>query len=412
MEEAKLRIAMLSVHSSPLGRLGTNDNGGMSVYVREIARELGEKGHSVDIFTRLQDPEANQILNLDENVRLIHLRAGNKGYMSKLEVHPFLPDLFYELERFRGVEMLHYDLVHSHYWLSGRVGEYAQKGWRVPHIVTFHTLGAVKNDTDGVEREPELRIVTERELVKTCHGITAATEREKEQLIHYYDAAPDSIRMVPCGVNRGLFRPSDKFLSRQQLGFDQEESLLLCVGRFAPSKGTDRLLEAMTYLREDGPFRLLIIGGDDFQTPEARRLRQLVQESDLQKSVTFVGRIEHEKLATYYSAADALVVPSRYESFSLVALESLACGTPVVATRVGAMESIVKEGETGYLLNNGSAPLLAKGIKSFLSRSHAFSTAEISASVAGFGWADVASTLIAEYKGLLQHGHDASRKFQ
>ena len=412
MEEAKLRIAMLSVHSSPLGSLGTNENGGMSVYVGEIARELGQRGHYVDIFTRLQDPEANQILKVYENVRLVHLRAGNNGSMSKLEVYPILPDLFHELERFRRVEGVHYDLVHSHYWLSGRVGAYAQKRWRVPHIVTFHTLGAVKNNTDGVEREPELRIVTERELVKTCHCIIAATEREKEQLIHYYHAAPDSIRVVPCGVNLGLFRPSDKVLSRQRLGLDQKGSLLLHVGRFAPSKGTDRLLEAMTYLQDGGPFRLLIIGGDDFQTPEARRLHKLTQECGLQESVTFVGRIEHEKLVTYYSAADLLVVPSRYESFCLVALESLACGTPVVATRVGALETIVKEGETGHLISNGSAPLLAKGIKSFLSNSRAFSTAEISASVAGFGWAEVASALITEYKGLLRRGHDASRKFQ
>jgi len=298
---------MLSVHSSPLGRLGTNDTGGMSVCIREIARKLGESGYAVDIFTRLSDPGHRPILEFHKNVRLIHLRAGDIGYIPKQAVYPLLTDLFRELERFRRREGTRYDVVHSHYWLSGKVGGYAQKQWCVPHIVTFHTLGAVKNDTDGVEREPELRVMTEKQLAKTCHGIIAATEREKEHLIRYYGASPDAVRVVPCGVNPDLFRPLNKLQSRQRLGLDQNELLLLYVGRFVPSKGTDRLLEAMSYLQNDRPYRLLIVGGDDLQTAEARRLRKLSRDHGVQDNVTFVGRVEHERLPIYYSAADILV---------------------------------------------------------------------------------------------------------
>jgi D-inositol-3-phosphate glycosyltransferase len=398
---------MLSIHSSPIGELGKKDTGGMSVYVRELARALDKRGHRVDIFTRLQDPGWNPQVQLYENVRLIHLRAGNNGYMPTLALYPYVDDFFLELEKFRASERLRYDLIHSHYWLSGRVGMRLQERWMVPHMFMFHTLGMLKNITVKDEHESELRIAAEKDLVQNCQRILAATEREKEHLLRYYEAHPKKICVVPCGVNLDLFRPTDKRSARRQLGFADNESIVLYVGRLAPIKGIERLLEAMTHLKRPKPLRLLIVGGDDQDTRESRALQRLSQELGIRDAVTFVGRVDHDRLPPYYCAADVLALPSHYETFGLVALEALASGTPVVATRVGAMETIIKEGETGIVVANGAPQLLAAGIEKFLGESGTgtLPADAIRASVFGLGWNTVASAIVDEYATLLQEFH-------
>jgi D-inositol-3-phosphate glycosyltransferase len=253
----------------------------------------------------------------------------------------------------------------------------------------FHTVGAVKNSTVGSEKEPELRTAIEKYLARKCDRILVATDRERGHLVQHYGACSETIGVVPCGVNLDLFRPLDKAAARQQLGFAQDESVVLFVGRFAPLKGIDKLLAAMAHLKHYQQLRLVIVGGDGNNAPESQRLQGLSRELSIQDSVTFVGRIEQSMLPPYYSAADVLVVPSHYESFGLVALESLASGTPVVATRVGAMESILREGETGHVVNNGFPRLLANGIETFISGSNGLSADEVRASVLRFSWANV-----------------------
>jgi len=402
LEIEKLKIAMLSVHSSPIGELGAKDTGGMSVYVREVARELGNRGHLVDIYTRLNGSRQNQIAQLHDNVRLIHLHAGDNGQMNKLALYAHLDEFFQELEAFRNRKSLDYDLIHSHYWLSGRVGNWAQERWEVPHVFMFHTVGAVKNSTAGSEKEPELRTAVEKYLARKCDRILVATDRERDNLVQHYGASPETIGVVPCGVNLDLFRPLDKAAARQQLGFAKDESIVLYVGRFAPVKGIDRLMEAIAHLQHHQRLRLVIVGGDGDGAPEYENLRRLARKLSIQDSVTFVGRIEQDGLPPYYSAADVLAVPSHYESFGLVALESLASGTPVVATKVGAMESILREGETGHVVSNGSSRLLAEGIETFISRTHVPSADAIRATVLRFSWANVASAMIDEYAAVLR----------
>ncbi len=398
----KLKIAMLSVHSSPVGELGAKDTGGMSVYVREVARELGNRGHLVDIYTRLNGSRQNQIAELYENVRLIHLHAGDNGQMNKLALYAHLDEFFKELEAFRNRKSVNYDLIHSHYWLSGRVGSWAQERWEVPHVFMFHTVGAVKNSTAGSEKEPELRMAIEKYLARKCDRILVATDKERDHLVQYYGASPETIGVVPCGVNLDLFRPLDKAAARQQLGFAQDESIVLYVGRFAPVKGIDRLMEAIAHLQHHQRIRLVIVGGDGDGAPEYKNFRRLAGKLSIEDSVTFVGRIEQDGLPPYYSAADVLAVPSHYESFGLVALESLASGTPVVATNVGAMESILREGETGHVVSNGSPRSIADGIETLISRPHAPSADEVRASVFRFSWANVASAIIDEYSAVLR----------
>ena len=305
---------MLSIHSNPIGDLGTNDTGGMSVYIRELARELGKRGHRIDIYTCLRDSRDRPVIDLSKNVRLIHLGIPNNGNLSRLALYPYLPDFFKSMENFRSHADIEYDLIHSHYWLSGRLGNMAQKLWNRPHFVMLHTLGEMKNRTGVGLPEPDLRIAAEKELVKTCHRILAPTDREKNNLVRYYGVSPEKIGVVPCGVNLDLFHPQGKKATRRKLGFDQRDIILLYVGRFEPLKGIDRLLEAMIHLRDHRRLRLIIVGGDGDESPESQFLRQKTVNLGIEDKVIFAGRIEQKHLPLYYSSADVLVMASHYES--------------------------------------------------------------------------------------------------
>ena len=405
MKSDQLRIAMFSIHSSPIGELGTKNTGGMSVYIRELARHLGVFGHRIDIYTRLNGTKHNQIIELYDNVRLIHLSAGSNGYAQKLALYYYLSDFFRALERFKNQEDLDYDLIHSHYWLSGRLGNRVQDRWNIPHIVMFHTLGTVKNSAGLAEREPDLRIATEKKLAQTSQRILAPTDREKENLLKYCNTTAQKIGVVPCGVNLDLFRPMDKTAARQRLGFDKDESIVLYVGRFDPIKGIDRLLEAIAHLKHLKRMRLVIIGGDGPATPEYQNLQQLCSKFGIQKSVHFVGRVEQDQLPPYYSAADVLIVPSYYESFGLVGLESLACGTPVVASRVGAMEDIIEESKTGYVVADLNPRGLANRIEKVISNPACsmLPAPAIRASILKYGWPNVAAAIFNEYETVLEN---------
>ncbi len=404
MPASQLRIAMLSVHSCPVGNLGAKDTGGMSVYIRELARELGKQGHSVDVYTRVHDPRDRQIYALGQNARLIHLRAGEVEEIHKLAVYSYLPDFACNLENFRKHNGLQYDLVFSHYWLSAWVGEYLQQWWRVPHITMFHTLGAVKNTIGIGEDEPELRIETERDLAQNCHHIIASTEKEKEELVLHYGSSPERIGVVPCGVNLELFQPVNKEIARQQLGF-VDDKVILFVGRIEPLKGIDQLIKAMPYLQDTQGVRLVIIGGDENSQYELERLQGLSRNLHVQDSVTFLGLIKHEQLPYFYSAADVCVVPSYYESFGLVALESLACGTPVVATDVGDLKSIIRQGKTGYVVIDNTPHHLADKIALLLSRPSpdTESALSIRASVSRFDWPNIAEAITEEFQLVLDN---------
>ncbi len=393
---------MLSVHSCPLGNLGAKDTGGMSVYIRELARELGKQGHLVDVYTRFHDPRDRQIYDIGQNARLIHLKAGADEEVHKLAVYSLLPDFTCHLENFRKHSGLQYDLVFSHYWLSAWVGKYLQQWWDVPHITMFHTLGAVKNAIGIGEDEPELRLETERDLVSNCQRIIASTEIEKEELIRYCGSQPEKIGVIPCGVNLELFQPIDKDLARQQLGF-ADDKVILFVGRIEPLKGIEQLVRAMPYLQNGRVPRLIIIGGDENSHCEMERLQELCRALRIQDSVTFVGLIKQDKLPYYYSAADACVVPSYYESFGLVALESLACGTPVVATSVGNLKSIIRQGETGYVVTDNSPFQLADRIALLLSRPNHDGkyTLSVRESVSQFSWLNIAESIIRECRLVL-----------
>ncbi|MFO7773312.1 MAG: glycosyltransferase [Dehalococcoidia bacterium] len=400
MALSRLRVAMISAHSCPVGKLGTKDTGGMSVYIRELARGLAAHGHLVDVYTRVHDPEDRQIYALSPNARLIHLRAGEDEEIHKLAVYSHLPDFACNLESFRKHNNLQYDLIFSHYWLSALAGTYLQQWWHVPHMTMFHTLGAVKNAAKEQahlapgEDEPALRIETERGLAQQCHHIIASTNREKEELIRYYSASSGKITVVPCGVNLEQFQALDKTQARQYLGFGHDK-IILFVGRIDPLKGIDKLIKALPYLRNIAGLRLVIIGGGEDSQREIEQLKKLAHDLKTQDAVTFAGLVKHHRLPYFYSAADVCVVPSYYESFGLVALESLACGTPVVATDVGNHKSVIRQGETGYLVADNAPQLLAEKIALLLSRPTADTKSAllIRASVSKFSWSNIAEAI-------------------
>ena len=416
MPYSQLRICMLSAHSCPVGKLGTKDTGGMSVYIREIASELGKQGHVVDVYTRVHDPQDRQIYELGQNARLIHLRAGVDEEIHKLALYAHLPAFVNNLESFRRGTDLQYDLIFSHYWLSALAGTHLQRRWRVPHVAMFHTLGAVKNSIRVAnhaalgEKEPRLRIETESNLVRHCTRIIASTGNEKRALVRHYHAPPQKIRVVPCGVNLERFRVMGRAQARHRLGLNSDR-IILFVGRIDPLKGADNLIKALPHLSHIPKLRLIIIGGGEHSQGEIEHLRKLALNLDLRNSVDFLGLIKHGDLPYFYNAADACVVPSYYESFGLVALESLACGTPVVATDVGNHKNVVREGDTGYVTKDNDPRRLADKIALLLSRSESNtkSAQSIRGTVSDLSWSNIAEAIARDCRSVLaKHAAPAS----
>ncbi|RJQ45234.1 MAG: glycosyltransferase family 1 protein [Nitrospiraceae bacterium] len=403
-----LRIAMLSVHSSPMGELGSQDTGGMSVYIRELANELGKTGHIIDIYTRDEKRGLPGEVVLSENVRLIHIPIGGNGHLSKDMVYPHLNDFFRSVEARRIRNDLHYDLIHSHYWLSGVVGCMAQRSWNVPHIIMFHTTGMAKRIHCTEEKEHPLRITTEIKLAHECTGIIAPTKKEKTFLHKYFDVPYEKVGVVPCGVDPEVFHPVQRDLARKELGLDLSAPVVLYVGRFAPIKGIDRLMHAVAYHRMyKRSLKLILAGGDGTDSDASAGLRHQARRLGILDSVIFEGRVPHDTLPVYYSAADALIVPSYYESFGLVALESLACGTPVVATRVGVIDSLVQSSISGEIVDSPNPHSIANALEKVISQqqSSLLSRKAIRAAVLRYAWPNIASAVLDEYSDLL-HSDD------
>jgi D-inositol-3-phosphate glycosyltransferase len=398
-----LRIAMLSIHSSPIGPLGTLNTGGMSVYVRELSKWLGAAGHYIDIYTCASGPSCE--VDLYPGVRLIHLDRGNHSEIDKEHLPNHLKEAFEALERYRKSQGLTYDLVHSHYWLSGVIGAMAQSHWQCPHLTMFHTLGVLKNKTDSEENEPSHRIANERKLVNSADGIVVPARKEYENLLLDYYAQPYKLSIIPCGVNLELFRPMDQTAARTAIGQASNKPLALYVGRFAPLKGLDLLLSAVAHLKDKGTdLHLMIVGGDGPRSANTTVLIELTNRLGIRSQVTFVGRIEQRDLPTYYSAADLLVVPSHYESFGLVVLEALACGTPVAATQFGVAESVIQNDVNGVIIAGPEVTPVAKAMLGQLSRSgqDRLSRSQIRETVAGYGWRRIATDVAKVYNQLIE----------
>lgn len=342
-------VAMLSVHTSPLDTPGrTKDAGGMNVYIRELARQLGHSQVSVDIFTRQTNEYQPRIVQLSPRVRVIHIKAGLSTPIDKDELYPYLSAFAQHIDAFRLSEGAEYDILHSHYWLSGAVAMQLARCWDVPHIIMFHTLAHLKQLANPRQAESLLRLKMEGHLINHADRIIATTTGERQQIIRHCGATPGKVRVIPCGVDLKRFVPYDRQFARQQLGLKQHQPVLLFVGRLDPFKGPDLLLRATAMMEQEA--QVVIVGGNPSGDEELQKLRRLATDLKISKRVHFPGAQPQQELPLFYNAADLTVVPSYHESFGLAAVESLACGTPVVATRAGGLTTVVRHGETGYLV--------------------------------------------------------------
>ena len=362
-----LRVAVLSVHTCPLAALGGKETGGMNVYVRETARELARMGVHVDVFTRSQNPGIPRVVSLGQGARVVHLPAGPEAPMPREAVHAHLGQFVEGVEGFARAEGLEYDLLHAHYWLSGAAGLALRDAWGAPLVQMFHTLGRLKNSVaqSPADVEPELRIAEETRIVEGADRIVAANHVERAHLVWYYGARANRIAVIPCGVDTELFQPMGRAAAKDLLELPPDP-LLLYVGRLEPIKGLENLLEAMTRVAE--PARLLIIGGDADEPENGHGvyLRERVAALGVGGRVRFLGAQPQGRLRLFYAAADATVMPSYYESFGMVALEAMACGSPVVASRVGGLTTTVQDGVTGELVPEGDPAALAAALTALL----------------------------------------------
>jgi D-inositol-3-phosphate glycosyltransferase len=371
-----MNVAMISYHTCPLAILGGKNTGGMNVYVRELTRFLGRAGVHVDVFTRSMDEHVPHVSHdLGYFNRVVHIPAGPEVFLPKDQLSAHFETFARGVIEFAENKGLKYDLVHSHYWMSGMVGLILKQKWNLPLLQMFHTLGLMKQRVGQTEEEREgpERIEGEKKVLAGADRVVAATEAERSQLELLYDLNHERVTIVPPGVNIHHFYPIPPDEAKAAIGIAPDEHMALFVGRIEPLKGVDTLIRAMAILKRDCksfvcPDYLVIIGGDpeghpERDTDEMMRLQALCAELGLDEIVLFLGKRGQDTLPYYYSAAEVVVMPSHYESFGMVALEAMACGTPVIASRVGGLAYLVKDGETGFFVPAQDPDALAEKLR-------------------------------------------------
>ena len=377
---------MISYHTCPLATLGGKDTGGMNVYVRDFARELGRQGIGVDVFTRSQDEHQPHVKHdLGYGNRVVHVPAGPEEPLPKAELYTFLPQFVEGILQFARETDTQYDIIHSHYWLSGQAARALQDQWRAPGggrglplIHMFHTLGHMKVRVAGraPDAEDTLRLRTEMDILQSADRIVAATLAERTQLQWLYHSDLKNVVVIPPGVDLELFFHIPRREARAAIGVPPDDKMLVFAGRIEPLKGVDTLLEAIALLRQRAipgveHLCLSIIGGDPAESPEKMnaemgRLLELRRSLGLGEMVAFLGKRDQDSLRNFYAAAEAVVMPSHYESFGMVALEAMASGTPVVASGVGGLAFLVQDGVTGFTVPDRDPAALAAKLELIL----------------------------------------------
>jgi len=365
-----MNIAMLSYHTCRLAILGGKDTGGMNVYVRDLTRELGRMGVHVDVFTRSQDEHVPHVLHdLGYGNRVVHIPAGPEVPLGRKDLADHVPEFVDGIKAFGVEKGIQYDIIHSHYWMSGLAAIALSKAWGgTPIVQMFHTLGEMKNrvaQTDQ-ERESSERIDAEKRVLAAADRIVVSTLAEQTQLRFLYKANDRKMEVIPPGVDTSHFYPIPADEAKQFIGLTPEDRMVLFVGRIEPLKGVDTLIRAMACLKLKDfsrPVQLAIIGGEPDASPEEMsvemaRLQNLSDQLFMGKMVLFLGKRGQDTLPYFYSAAEVVVMPSHYESFGMVALEAMACGTPVIASEVGGLGFLVQDGETGYTVPDGDPDVL------------------------------------------------------
>jgi D-inositol-3-phosphate glycosyltransferase len=399
------RVATLSVHTSPLDQPGAGDAGGMNVYIVEVSRRLAARGIAVDIFTRATSSDLPPVVEMSPGVTVRHVSAGPFEGLGKDELPAQLCAFTAAVLREEAQhEPGYYDVVHSHYWLSGQVGWLASDRWSVPLIHTAHTLAKVKNEAlaDGDHPEPRARVIGEQQVVDQADRLIANTAEEARQLVRHYGADPARTLVVPPGVDLDRFAPGDRSAARRMVGAAEDDVVLLFVGRIQPLKAPDVLLHAAAEMLAADPglrtrLKVHVVGAPSGSGLEApRQLEQLATDLGIAESVRFFPPQPPGRLAEHYRAADVAVVPSHNESFGLVALEAQACGTPVVAAAVGGLPTAVRDGVSGLLVDGHAPRDYARAVRDVLGRRELLSVGA-RRHAARFSWDRTVDSLVAGY---------------
>jgi D-inositol-3-phosphate glycosyltransferase len=395
---------MVSMHTSPLATPGVGDAGGLNVYVAELARRLGERGLKVDVFTRRDTPDAPEIVDVHEHTRVIHLNAGPPQYVAK----EALPSLTAEFCAQLDARLGNYDLIHSHYWLSGLVALELERRHGIPMVHTMHTMARVKNSNPGGGQpaEPDVRQHGEAAIVREADVLTANTSDEAAELRSHYGARPEQIMIVPPGVDLRTFHPCNQPKSRAHFGVAQHLQVILFVGRIQPLKAPDVLIKAVAELVRRDPARrnclqLIIIGGPSGSSVGwSQTLGPLAIDHGIEDMVDFRPHSARSELFRWYCVSDVVAVPSYNESFGLVALEAQACGRPVVATDVGGLRHTVRDHYSGLLVKGHDERTWADALGAILDDhdDRLIMGANAAAHAATFSWDNTAAATLQAYR--------------
>ena len=365
------KVALISVHGDPAIDIGKEEAGGQNVYVREVGEALARQGWQVDMFTRCSDSEQEKIVEHSPNCRTIRLVAGPQEFVARQKIFEYLPEFLDAFVQFQHEQETIYPVVHTNYWLSAWVGMELKKRQLVKHLHTYHSLGAVKyKSVSTIPLIAKTRLKVEKQCLETADVIIATSPQEKEHMRSLV-STKGNIKVIPCGTDISSFGSVSRKAGRDKLGLDSEDKVVLYVGRFDRRKGIETLVRAVGKEEvKQSNLKLIIAGGS---TPgrkdgkERERIEGIVEELGLQDITIFPGRIEHKDLVYYYAAADVCVVPSHYEPFGLVAIEAMASGTPVVASRVGGLKYTVVDEVTGLLASPQDESAFASAIAQILS---------------------------------------------
>jgi glycosyltransferase involved in cell wall biosynthesis len=418
------RIAFLSEHASPLALLGGEDAGGQNVYVDEVSRNLGRLGYAVDVFTRRDDPDVPDVVEIgpagpDNGVRVVHLAAGPEQHLPKDQIWPFMPAFRAALLRFMAHDGARYDLLHGNFWMSGWVAAGLRRQLAIPAVQIFHAMGKTKQRHQGAaDTSPAERIDVERSVVRAVDRLIAQCPSERAELIDDYGADPGKVVVIPSAVDVETFRPVPRDEARRALGLPTHELIVVYVGRMVARKDVRNVVRAVALLTRQAdrvcpslpPVHLLLVGGetrepDPLATPEIGELQRLAAELGIADRVRFAGKQQQDVLRYFYSAGDVAVTTPHYEPFGLTPLEAMACGRPVIGSSVGGITYTIADGETGFLVPPRDPEALAACLQRLLTRPELRACMGRAARVRverDFTWPTVATRTAALYQTLLE----------
>ncbi len=421
-----MKICAISFHCCPFSLLGGDGTGGMNVYLRELCSALTSFPEvKIDIFTRIQNPKIREIKHLSPQARVVHLRGGPERPMDRTKLYDFLPEFSRNLESFICQERENYDFVYSHYWFSGLVGEGVRQKFNLPLVHIYHTLAFLKERALREEsREHKSRIEAERHLAHVSDAIISSSEEEMQGLVDEYGISSSKGRIIYPGVNKKLFYRLEDRMVLREMRRREKDRIILYVGRIDPAKGLMTVIEALELLKKkDFPLynqlKLIVIGGgrkkEDLPgNKEYIRIKKSIREKKLMGKVIFLGSKKQSELKKYYSSAEALVMPSFYESFGLVPVEAMACGTPALVSRIGEMRNIVKEGKNGFLFPPDNPSSLASCLEHFFSNKESLWDRERirQSAVNNFSWGKTAEETYSLFRRLEREKASLTTIFQ